>query len=271
MAAPRLIPSPDLIGRILDIESAYTLSRLRVLERIPGNPIGVAYRQLDDGIVALMARHLPSPSFNRVIGLRAGHEHHLAPLTDWYRGNGVQARLEMVPGYYDSALGRELARLGYYQSDFHVSTICEPGSVDLADKISVERVTDADRMEDYLDAYMAGWGLAASDHDRFRQNVRPWREEPGWTLYLARAEKRPAAAATLYVRAKIGYLADGATDPTFRNRGFHTALLRRRIADATAAGVEIICSGAQFLSASHRNMERIGMRVLFTRSIWTPL
>jgi len=41
--------------------------------------------------------------------------------------------------------------------------------------------------------------------------------------------------------------------------------------DASAAGVDFVCSGADFLSTSHRNMERVGMRLLFLRSIWTLL
>jgi hypothetical protein len=35
--------------------------------------------------------------------------------------------------------------------------------------------------------------------------------------------------------------------------------------------VDFVCSGADFLSTSHRNMERVGMRMLFLRSIWTQL
>ena len=268
MLPDRLIASADLVARVLDAETSYTLSRLRVLERIPGNPIGAAYRDVDNGVVAMMARHLPS--FNKVIGLRAGHERHLAPLVEWYRERGVSVRFELVPGYYDPPLGQELTRLGYYQSGFHVSTICEPDGVQApADGNAVERVTDAERMEAYLDAYVADWGLPASEYERFKQNVRPWRDEPGWSLYFIRVGGRPAAAATLYVHAKVGYLADGTTDPGFRGRGLHAALLRRRIAEAAAAGVDIVCSGAEFLSTSHRNMERVGMRVFFIRSIWT--
>jgi hypothetical protein len=48
-------------------------------------------------------------------------------------------------------------------------------------------------------------------------------------------------------------------------------LLRRRFQDAIAARVDFVCGGAAFLSPSHRNMERAGMRLLFLRSIWTPL
>ena len=76
--------------------------------------------------MALMARHLPVPGFNSVVGLRAGHETQIEPLIDWYRAAAVKARFETVPGYYDPALGRELARLGYYQSGFHTSLVCDP-------------------------------------------------------------------------------------------------------------------------------------------------
>ena len=124
-------------------------------------------------------------------------------------------------------------------------------------------------MEDFLAAYVLGWGIPEAFRDQFKQNVRPWLGEPGWSLYLARVDGRPAAAAILFVHDGVGYFADSATDPAFRGRGLHAALLRRRLADASAAGVDFVCSGADFLSTSHRNMERAGMRLLFLRSIWT--
>ena len=270
--SPKLVPSLGLIERILAAENAYTLSRLQVLERIPGNPIGAACRRVDDGVVAFMARHLPSPSFNSVRGLGDGHAHHIAPLVEWYRANGVAGRFEMVPGHYAAALGRELARLGYFHSGFHAGLVGEPDlPTAVPPGVEVERVAGDAAMEKYLDAYVAGWGFPASEHARFKQNVRPWLHQPGWSLYLGRIDGREAGAATLYVHDKVGYLADAATDPALRGRGAHLALLGRRIADAGAAGVELVCSGAEFLSTSHRNMERAGMRLAFVRSIWTPL
>ena len=268
---PKLIPSLRVIRRTLECEIAYTVSRMAVLERLPDNPVGIEIRQLEGGAVALMARHLPAPGFNSVVGLRAGHEQHIAPLIDWYRAAGVKAQFETVPGYYDPALGRELARLGYYQSGFHTSLVCDP---DLAlppapGGVTVERVESPAALEEFLDAYIAGRVIPQGA--QFKANVRPWLGEPGWQLYLARAEGRPAAAAILYVADKVGYCADAATDPAFRGRGLQTALLSRRIADARAAGVDFVCSGAEFQSQSHRNMERVGMRVQFVRSLWTAL
>jgi hypothetical protein len=50
-----------------------------------------------------------------------------------------------------------------------------------------------------------------------------------------------------------------------------TELLRRRMQDARDAGVEFVFGGADYLSASHRNMERAGTRLLSVRTIWSPL
>jgi GNAT superfamily N-acetyltransferase len=269
---PAPVASRDLIDRIMAADAAYTVSRLQVLERIPGNPIGVAYRRLEGRIVALVARHIPSPSFNRVIGLRAGDEGHIRPLVAWYRDNGASARFELVPGHYDAALGRELARLGYYQSGFHAALVCAPDcSVAMPSGIDVEAVTGTALMEDYLRAYVAGWGLPEDEHDDFKANVRPWRDQPGWSLYVARLDGRPAGAATLFIHGDVGYLADAATDPAFRRRGLHTALLGRRLQEARKAGADVVFSGAEFHSDSYRNMERIGMRLVFPRAIWTAL
>jgi GNAT superfamily N-acetyltransferase len=266
------LASLDLIHRAIEIDIAYTISRLQVLERLPDNPIGVAYRRIDERIAALMARHIPSASFNRVVGLRAGDEAHIAPLVAWYREHDVSARFEMVPGDHDAALGRELARHGYYQSGFHAALACRMDDpIATPPAAEIERVTTAATMEEFLAAYVAGWGLPAEQHPHFKANVRPWLHQPGWSLYLARIDGRPAATATLFVRGDTAYCADATTDPAFRRRGLHSALLHRRIMDARAAGADLVTSGAEFLSASYRNMERIGMRLMFMGAIWTAL
>jgi hypothetical protein len=262
------ISSLDVVQRTLAVDVSYTISRMKVLEQIPGNPLGIAYRWVDETAVALMAR---LPAFARVVGLRAGHEHHIAPLAGWYREHDIKPKFEMVPGHYAADMGRELARLGFFQSGFHVSLIGKPApAAPVDDQADIERVATAVAMEDYLDAYVAGWGIAERDHAQFKANVRPWLQQAGWSLYVARENGRPAAAATLYLHDRVGYLADATTAPSLRHRGYQSALLRRRIADAGAAGADVVFSGAAPLSTSQRNIERTGMRVQFVRSLWTP-
>jgi predicted GNAT superfamily acetyltransferase len=151
-----------------------------------------------------------------------------------------------------------------------VSLIGEPTShAKAAAGIVVERIADAASLEEFLDTHAAGWKVP--DVSGFKANVRGWLAQPGWSLYLARIDGKAAATGILYSHDKVGYCADAATVPGFRGRGLQTALLGRRIADAAAAGVDFVCSGAFYLSASHHNMERVGLRVQFIRALWTPL
>jgi len=265
-----IVPSVETIQRTLDCEVAYTLSRLQVLERIEGNPVGVAHCRAGQNGWALAARHLPVPSFNAVIGLRAGDADALESLIEWYRNNGAKPQIEIVPGFEDAALMRELSRLGFHQSRFHVSMIARPQDAPApAPAIDIVRVTDDGSFEKFLDAYVAGWQL--SETERFRRNVRPWPSLPGWTMFFARIDGQPAAAATVYVLKDFAYLADAATDPRYRGRGLQSALLACRMRLAAECGAEYVCSGASFLSASHRNMVRAGMTLQFVRAIWTQV
>jgi hypothetical protein len=160
-----LIPSHELIQRTLSADIAYTISRMKVLERLQGNPLGIGYRWVDDTAVALTSRLAP---FCRVIGLRAGHEKHIEGLVRWYRENAIKPKFEMVPGHYHAHLGRELNRLGFFQSGFHASLLGATGDFDLAEHEGcIERVTTALALEEYLDAYVAGWEIATKDQAQF--------------------------------------------------------------------------------------------------------
>jgi hypothetical protein len=206
-----LIPSVHILQRTLAADISYTVSRMKVLERISGNPIGIAYRWFDESAVALMAR---LPAFCRVVGLRPGHEQHIEPLARWYAEHDIKPTFELVPGQYDQNLGRELMRLGFYQSSFHASLIGKSDAHGYTnDGGAIELVTTTEALEDYLDVYVAGWSIPQEHHAQFKSNVRPWLKQTGWSLYLARLNGRPAAAATLYVHDGVGYLADSATDP----------------------------------------------------------
>jgi hypothetical protein len=98
----------------------------------------------------------------------------------------------MVPGQYDAKLERELARLGFFQSGFHVSLIGEPAGLACGeDQVPIEQVTDASSIEGYLDAYVEGWRIAEKDHAQFKANVRPWLSQPGWSLCLGHRSADP--------------------------------------------------------------------------------
>jgi hypothetical protein len=112
----------------------------------------------------------------------------------------VSGCFEMVPGDFDAALGRELARDGFCHSGFHPALACRAeDALAVPPAADVECVTTAAAMEDFLTAYVTGWGFPKEQHARFKANVRPWLHQPGWSLYLARVDGRPVATATLFM------------------------------------------------------------------------
>jgi hypothetical protein len=161
---------------------------MKVLEHLPGNPIGINYRWIDDATVALMAR---APSLCRVIGLRQGHEQHIEEITRWYREHGVKPM-------FATSLGRELTRLGYFQSGFDVSLIGEPTRAAVVhEPLTIEQDT-VDNMEEFLHA--AGREVVEKNQLLFNVSFRHWLNEPGWSLYLGRSNGEPAAVATLCLK-----------------------------------------------------------------------
>ncbi len=100
-----------------------------------------------------------------------------------------------------------------------------------------------------------------------RPSVSRWAGEPGWRLYLAELDGAAAAAALLVIDDGIGCLAGASTLPAFRGRGCQTALIRRRISDAAAAGCREVCA-LTANPASLRNLERAGLQLAYTKTAW---
>jgi hypothetical protein len=67
----------------------------------------------------------------------------------------------------------------------------------------------------------------------------------------------------------IGYLANAATLPAGRQQGAQQALIHRRLRDAAASGCELFLTMATPGSVSHRNLERAGLGVAYTKVVWT--
>ena len=261
-----LVHSEEILRRIIEAECRYTLSRLRVLERLPGNPVGVACKVIDVAF-ALSARYLPNSSFNRVVGLTDALASEVPALIDWFESRQIAGRFEIVPGVPCSSVLAALSEQGYAHTDFHAVLFGRPQAAPAAAPGVTVEVVDASSLEAFLDCYSAGWGVP--NPEAFKNNVRGWLGQSGWTLYLGRYLGSPAGGAILYMDGPTGYCADSAVDPEHRGHGVHQALLHRRSADAAAAGADLLCAQAAYLSTSQRNMIRAGLALFSTKAIWT--
>jgi len=259
------IPDLDDVRRAQAIVSGYTRSRQAIIAARPGNPMRAECRTFAGGAIALRTPGSPgSVFFNRASGFHDGLIDEVQDVIAWF-AEGVGGVFELVPGVPIAKTARCLAEAGYAQSTFHATMAGPIGLPDDAPACGAEisLLTEPAELPAFSDAYHAGWAITQS-----RIPIESWLGAPGWALYLARVEGRPAGAAILYVAGADAYLADGAVDPAFRRHGVHRALLDRRCADAAKAGAHRIFSGCDFLSASYRNQLRKGLSLLYTEALW---
>ena len=243
-------------------------SDMLVLRKQRGNPLGVEVRRLGS-TVALLMRAAPGWEFNRVIGLASDQYERLDEMADWYARKDVRCYVESVPTLTSASDLRLLADKGFWQVSFHSVLYGVPagGLRGTATGVEVLEAGDSDMVE-FAEMYMVYFSLSDDVVEGAKANVAAEYRQPGWRLYIATVDARPAAFGVLHEHDGIGSLAGAATLPEFRGRGCQSALLARRIADATADGCELVVSQAMPGSSSHRNMERAGLRVAYTKGIW---
>ncbi|SET01058.1 Predicted acetyltransferase, GNAT superfamily [Oceanobacillus limi] len=99
-------------------------------------------------------------------------------------------------------------------------------------------------------------------------NNKVLHNKAGWRFYIAYVDKIPAGIGVLFRKGAFGMLAASATVPEFRNKGVHRALINRRVEDAKDMGCSFMVGQAAYGSVSQSNMEKAGMNITYTKSIW---
>lgn len=89
--------------------------------------------------------------------------------------------------------------------------------------------------------------------------------------FLAELDGKPGAAGVLCIHSGVALFAGAATVPELRHRGLQTALLHERMRYAVTHGCDLAMLVAEPGSDSHRNAERKGFRVAYTRTKWRLL
>jgi GNAT superfamily N-acetyltransferase len=201
---------------------------------------------------------------NRVYGLWPEDADRVAEIAAFYRDRGVRGWLELAPSARFERLAVTLTAAGWVQAGFYAML---HGAPDAGPGVDVEVERDADPQL-FADVLLHGHGVPEGARVRDRASVARWAEIEEWRLYVARVEGEPAGAALLSVDDDVGYLANASTLPESRRLGVHTALIRARIADARAAGCELVAAQAEFGSASMRNLERAGLHPAYTKAVW---
>lgn len=224
-----------------------------------------------NGGVALLAPGIPYKECNRAIGLgltdpftRAAIE----ALVDTYRGAGARHLVvQWSPCARPADVPDRLAECGFVPRGTMAKLWrhCD-GPVRASTDLRIEQIGDRDATT-FGEIACAVYGLPAAMVPALCSTVGA----PGWRHYFAYDGATPVATAALFVDGRAGWCGLSTTITGHRRRGAQTALLARRIGDATALGCEIVA--AETLpeqpdrpNPSLRNMLKAGFELLYLRT-----
>ncbi|HJQ27618.1 MAG TPA: GNAT family N-acetyltransferase [Blastocatellia bacterium] len=203
------------------------------------------------------------------LGLSAPvEEAEIERMEDFFHSRGAAAYVELCP-YADPSIIEIFQRRGYTLIEFSNVLVrrLAPEDTQLAADESV-RVRRAEAHEARLWAETVARGFFTEGElpQSLLDLMGASFHSTAGTHFLSEIDGQVAGGGGLVMHDRIASLGGASTLPAFRNRGGQTALLRARIRFAAERGCEIIMVTTLPGTASQRNVERQGFRVVYTRS-----
>jgi hypothetical protein len=268
-----LLPAmtPQLARRIEQNDIDYSLSRLEGMQQTEGNPLGIEINRYGN-VNAFLIKGWPTFWYgNKVLGLEPSSEIYLDEIIGLFARHNLSFRFEIMPGHLNSSLASRLHKLRFCQMSFNTAVYGQPSLIARSspdDHIKIREI-QPNEVDLFLDLYQDGFGLPRLN-GKERDAVLSWLNRAKSNLYLcfAHVDDIAAGVGVLYMENGIGLLADATTLPEFRGKGCHTAMLHHRIAQAEKYNCDLLTSFVEFGSTSHLNLERAGLRVAYTKSMW---
>ena len=254
------------------LEGAWTLELINYAETLKrlGLRPSASTQAVGDGVCIYTSPDLP---VNRAAGMGMHSPVTAGQMQDierFFADREVPAQLDLCPLADPSLL--ELAGARGYR----VLRFLDVLSMDLPSQdplpsvpLGVEiRAIAADETELWAQAVASGFaatdGLEESDANVVL--ARAAAHSPGVVCYLATVGGQPAGGGAMILHDHLAALFSSSTRLPFRGRGIQNGLVTMRLKAAASAG----CTTASVLatpgSVSHRNLERAGFRVAYTRT-----
>ncbi|MFS0864055.1 GNAT family N-acetyltransferase [Fredinandcohnia sp. 179-A 10B2 NHS] len=258
----------DLAKIVEQAEIDCLSSRLSAIQEIAGNPMGVDIKQFGNA-TAFSVKNIPGPSFNTIKGLHNEDNDFIEQIIDYYNEKKIPIRFELTPAHVSSEILTYLNDLGFYQCDFH-TTLYQTGTkieIPSYEGVLIRKIKE-DEFDIFADIYTRGFQMPSFLKEGVAQNNSILFNKEGWTFYLASVNDVAAGIGVLYQKNGIANLAAAATSPEHRGKGVQSALIKERIKQAMVDNCQLVVGQAKFGSTSQRNMERLGMKIAYTKAIW---
>ncbi|MBJ9992785.1 MULTISPECIES: GNAT family N-acetyltransferase [unclassified Paenibacillus] len=259
--------SKELADLMEQSEIDYMIDRMKAIQERPGNPMGIDI-QTFGGAAAFYSQAMPWPQFNTVKGIGEQEAERLDEILEFYRKRQGRCQFEVVPSKSHPKLMKALFDQGYYQTGYHATLYGEPRSCETVREHITIRELAADEMDLYAEIHCLGTGLPISGKHHIADNNIVLYDRDGWKFYAGWVNGRPAGVGVMYIQDDTASLTFATTLAEYRNQGVQQALLEKRITEAHQSGCQIVVGQAAYASTSHRNMERAGLKLGYTRGTW---
>lgn len=261
-----MVPSvtTELVRRLENAIDAFEAVSLEC--RVSGaNLSGTRLEQFGPVTAAATVSRPELDFLNRIYGLPLADTGEVDDVLSFYRSQGLRAWVELPPG--TEALAARLADAGARPTEAITVFYCLPSTGITRTSVDVRRVEPDDVLR-CADLLLEGHGVPPDARSIDAPAVAARALQDDATFYVASVDDRDVAVGVLGIRDRIGYLANASTVEHYRRRGCQTALVARRIADAATAGCELVTALTSFGSASQRTLERCGLRLAYTKTVW---
>ncbi len=264
------VMTAEVSARVEACHLAFWSEKLAVLRSLPGNPYQADIQQFGDALAFVASQTQNDTLLNRVGNISGEDLRYLDSIFEWYSVHSAHCRFDIVPSRAEPALLHALATRGFYQSGFYSALYGVPQRHVASPSSITIRAVLPEESEEFADLYLEGFSIPKTPELGFlHESIRWLVGKPDMYCLLASVDNRPAAMAILYIYEHVGYLATAATLPAFRGRGCQTVLLQKRINLADELGCDLIVGHAGVGTQSQYNMERVGLRIAYTKAIWT--
>ena len=256
----------ELLSRLQAGHAAYLRAGWEAVAAEPGNPHGLEVRSFGSTLACRAPGLADVAPYNRALLLGDGER--LDDLLAWFGEADLGLTIELGPAEIHEPLARRLAAAGLFQTGF-LSVVYGRPQTDL--EVS-RRIRTVELGPERLDLFVDLWSQGLSRGAEWRVELvglwRRWFTMPGFRLYLASYDEIPAAIAGLWCADGLAQLHGATTMLEYRGLGCQAALLCHRLADATAAGCDLVTAETSHGSAGHRNLQRAGLELATIKALW---
>lgn len=194
----------------------------------------------------------------------------MAAMEDFYQGHKSAVNIETCP-LADPSLLRLLNERDYRPIEYSnvlVRQLTNEDSLLWPDETSNVRVRRPaeDEAESYSLVVVKSFFENTEIPEEFLNIFKSCFFAGGAFFFVAEIDGVAAGGGMMSIHRGIASFGGAGTLPEFRNRGVQTALLLARIALAAQSGCDLAMVATSPGSGSQRNVERVGFRVVYTRT-----